>query len=1100
MRKRIIACMLSIVLVVPAISSVGQAKESDVKVEAEQYLLSTGAVSVETGYDTFSSHSSDGYVVLTENGSVEYSVSVETAGYYDIDFLLGNTDGLSHEAYVDVNDTRYLVQVEQSSKGTWSVCQVTDLKQSPLEYGIYLQAGSNRVVVTRIEQGSIKPTLSAQSNTYDYEIEDGSYEVSGADLTTELPGYSGRGAVKLYGGSVTMNIYVPETRYYNVKIRSCTYDGNNKNDRVYINGEEYSIVTPETADSWKDLEVKDSHGASLTSGILLNKGVNKIVLSANWGYCAYDQVKLETVPEISGMFIVPDLVAPEGFHAGAWGESEWKECFARLSEVGIETVIMQYTAQYWSAGSQSFFYPSAVNNRVQPDYQRNQVSYALKAAKEYGMEVYLGLQVSEDLWFSNMSNGFTGNFLCDSAEFSNMVAKELWNQFGTEYQEQIAGWYLPFELNNKQVSGDALTRFIANYLSPVTETLNSICDKPIMMSPLVYHDDYTAPADPGYLDIWKTMCRRMWTETSLDIIAPQDGCGWESTCKENLGDWFYGLYQVACEEEVVNTRAQKGYGVSQIWDNAESYNMNGIDQMPVNRLLSNMNAVAPYVSKFVSFSIHYFVPLSSSSACGVSPDNKIYYDAYKQYYETHKLITDNSALQTPINLLTYALNTFDVTLQFGRVDSLSENPVAGYVIKRKKTAEDDSTAVKIAEIKQPNTESIIYTDYQLESGESYTYFVYSFDAFGNRCQVPATVEHQVPVVGYESNRKYTKIISEGKPVEIGALLGVAADENTHVMMTDGISGQRIVDWSVDRGGWQGFRAGTGNGSYELTVSELAGETYGYIYLSCLHQPSIGVYLPSQIDVYLGDSQTPITTAYPRQEYHVDREGNVFVGINLKGVQSSDKLRIRVTQNAEWTMVSEISVYGAKQTGFTNADATNLAKGKPVILRSYQSETIGNSFGFADTGYGFGTYAATVDNNRPSISYYMDATQTQMAGLQGVGESYQLTVDLGGAKTVHMVESRWIQDENLGIYMPDKVTYYGVAAETGQLEKIGTVQCSSKPQLDWTLSPSENATRSAKEAEFKALAASGNQNYTQIIIEVSPKYTNGWTFFNNIAIY
>ncbi len=421
------------------------------------------------------------------------------------------------------------------------------------------------------------------------------------------------------------------------------------------------------------------------------------------------------------------------------------------------------------------------------------------------------------------------------------------------------------------------------------------------------------------------------------------------------------------------------------------------------------------------------------------------------------------------------------------------------MIKRKKTAEDDSTAVKIAEIKQPNAENIIYTDYQLESGESYTYFVYSFDAFGNRCQVPAAVEHQVPVGGYESNRKYTKIISEGKPVEMGALLGVAADENTHVMMTDGISGQRIVDWSVDRGGWRGFRAGTGNGSYELTVSGLAGETYGYVYLSCLHQPSIGVYLPSQIDVYLGDSQVPITTTYPRQDYHVDREGNVFVGMNLKGVQSSEKIRIRITQNTEWTMISEISVYGAKQTGFTNADAINLVKGKPVILKSCEVGTVGGSFGFMNTD-GFQTYAATVDDNRPSISYYMDATQTQMAGLQGVGNSYQLMVDLGGEKAVHMVESRWIQDENLGIYMPDKVTYYGVAAGTGQLEKIGDVKCSSKPQLDWTLSPDENQNRIAKETEFKAVTGGGSHTYTQIVIEVSPKYTNGWTFFNNIAVY
>lgn len=1074
--------------------------QTESKTEAERFSSSTGVVSVETGHEQFSGYSSDGYITITGNGSVEYSVSVLTAGYYDIDFVLGNTDGAAHKAYVDVNGCRYLTEVDETSHGVWSVCRMTDTGAVPLEYGIFLPAGESCVVVSGIEEEgeAISPAISAKSNTYDYEIEDGIYGDFGVDITTELPGFSGRCGVKLYDGSITMKLDVPETRYYNVKIRSCSYDGNNKNDRVYINGVEYCVMTPDTASSWQESDVKDRNGSALTSGILLNEGVNEIVLSANWGYCAYDQVRLETVPEISGMFIVPDLIAPVSTTATVWGEREWEECFARLNEVGIDTVIMQYTAQYWNAGRQSFFYQSVVNNTSQPSYQRNQVTYALKAAKEYGMKVYLGLQVAEDLWFSNMGNQFAGDFLSESAAFSQMVAAELWNQFGAGYGEQIAGWYLPFELNNKQVSGEALSRFITNYLSPVTEYLNGICDKPIMTSPLVYHDDITAPADSGYLDIWKTMCRRMWTETSLDIIAPQDGCGWESTCKENLSEWFFALYQVAHEEAVVNARKAKGYGPAQAWDNAESYNMNGIDQMPVNRLLSNMNAVAPYVSKFVSFSIHYFVPFASSGICGVSSDNKIYYDAYKQYYENRKFITTNSHLPTPENLSVYAVHPFDVQIGFDRVVSSSDCPVAGYVIKRKKTDAEDSTVIKIAELPQSSGENIIYTDYQLESGVSYTYYVYSFDAFGNRCQVPATAEYRIPAIGYESNREYTDVVSEGKIVAIENLFGVTADGNTQVMMTDGISGKKIIDWNADRNGWRGFQANGGEGSYDLIVSGLNNETYGYVYLSCLHQPSSGIYLPRRVDVYLGEDTSPIATAFPKQDYHVDREGNVFVGINLKEVRASDRLRIRVTQDAEWTMVSEVSIYGAEATEFANADAVNLAKGRPVALRSYSS--FGNSFGFTQIDSVWKTYSATIDDNRPSISYYADATQTQMAGLQGMGTSYQMTVDLGGAKAVHLIGSRWIQDENLGIYIPEKVKYYGVMSGTGQVQEIATVYCSSKPQLDWTLPPNKNNTRTAKETDFKTLTKAEGQAFTQIIIEVYPKYTNGWTFFNNVFIY
>ena len=651
-----------------------------------------------------------------------------------------------------------------------------------------------------------------------------------------------------------------------------------------------------------------------------------------------NQIKLEMVSEISGMFIVPDLVAPASDQAGVWGEQEWKECFARLSEVGIQTAILQYTAQYWSDTRQSFFYQSRKDGGMQPEYQKEQVSYALNAAREYGMDIYLGLQVAEDLWFSDMTNGFTGDFLSKSAEFSNMVAGELWNQFGAEYAQQIAGWYLPFELNNKQVSGESLSRFITTYLRPVTERLNSICDKPIMMSPLVYHDDYLAPANPKYLMIWKEMCRRMWTETSLDIIAPQDGCGWESTTKENLPEWYYALYQVSQEEALVCAREEKGYGTAQVWDNAESYNMNGIDQMPVNRLISDMNAVAPYVSRFVSFSIHYFVPLASDQACGVSPDNRIYYEAYREYYKSHKVISDNSALSAPANLSASMADTFDVQISFDPAVSSSKWPVAGYIIKRWNSEEPESNAVKIAEISQTDKERVVYLDYQLESGASYTYEVYSFDAFGNRCQVPAALEYHVPEVGY---------------------------------------------------------------------------------------------------------------------------------------------------------------YGARETGSANEDVANLVKGQPII---FSSGSFQNSFGFTKTDSGWQTYSATVDDKHPGIRYDADETQTQMAGLMGTGSCYQMTVELTAVSPVHMIKSRWRQDENLGIYLPERVVYYGVDAKTDRQKKLGAVHCSGKPQLDWMMAPNENNVRAFREKEFQTLVTLKGQEFTQIIIEVYPKYPNGWTFFDNVAVY
>lgn len=1089
--KKAVALLLCIVIALCSLPIISFA-DSSALIEAEDYKTNDGVITKESN-NTYGDFSGSGYVNL-DKAKATYEFSVNKSGYYDISCCCALVGDINGYGVVEINNNKYCIYVDNS--GNFKASNLLSSDFSELEYGIYLESGKNTMVVytNTTDKEKLMPNITLDNNYYNYEIEDGIYDGIGEEFTDSIPNYSGLGAVKLYNGSVTMNIYVPETRYYNILISSCSYDGNNKRDNVIVNGNNYSISTSSDNSSFALSEIGDVYGNKLTSGIKLEKGVNKVVLNANWGYCAYDKIALETVPYVSSMFIVPDLIAPANTTDYVWQESQWNECFARLSEVGVNSVIMQYTAQYWNETDQFFYYNRSNNNYSQPDYQRAQVELSLKAAKQYGMKVYLGLQVAEDLWFSDMANNFNSNFMSESANFSKMVANELWQQFSNKYSEQIAGWYLPFELNNKQVSGQALDRFINNYLKPVTTYLKAMTsDLPIMMSPLVYHDDYTAPASEYYLNVWKNMCSAIWSETPLDIIAPQDGCGWESTCKENLPQWFRALYDVANSETVKNARANNGWGEAIIFDNAESYNMNGIDQMPTNRLVANMNAVAPYVSGFISFSIHYFVPFSSPYVCGTRSQNYLYYNSYKNYYNTKHLITDNSALPTPINLSVVKSNSYDSCVAFDTAYSAdNNNPVAGYVIKRKVKGSNDSTAIKITEIAQTTTSTRInYTDYQLDSGVTYTYIVYSFDAYGNRCIHPAVADFTVGSSGFELNRIYTDVVSNSKPVSVENIYNITSDANSNVLFTDGLAGKKIEDWGTDRPAWCGFLSNVYNGAYSLTVSNLETTSIGYVYLAMLSQKEIGVNLPYKIEAYVDGVSSPIATVYPNQAYKPEKSGNVWVGVNLGKAYNTNSVRLVITQYDEWTMLSEIRIIGANSTLYDNNDPVNLAGGKPVYLSDYSS--YGNSFGFNDHK----TYSATVDNCAPGVSYYMDETQTQMAGLSAMGDTYKLTVNFDSATTVNMIGSRWTQDENLGIYIPDSIDYYGVTS-SGRTMYLTTVHRASKPQLDWMYAPNENL-RAAKISEFKTLVNS-SEKFISVQAIIHPKYTNGWTFFDNFYVY
>lgn len=1150
--KRILIYLIAFSSVLCSFPVCVAAEGASIITEAEDFISCCGEYSV--GSSGFADFSGDGYLAL-ECASAEYLVEVGTSGYYDISFFTDSTDGESSTAYLYVNGEKYILETAAGECCSWTETSVTGEDGSMLPYGVYLETGVNSVrlvspeyesradaekvnemisrlpdnpgienaqnvidareayeklddygktlvpdyeklknALAALEALSLRPSITAESEYYVYEAEYGILG-AGSQITQSVPGYGGTGAVKLDGG-LTMCVYVPETRFYNIKTTSAS-GGSSKTDIITVNGESYSAVARAGTAAWQENDIADTAGEELKSGIKLSKGVNIIMIDAKSGGCIYDKISLETVPQLSAVFVVPDLVAP-GSPGGntVWGYEQWYECFLRLKEVGIDTVILQYTAQYWNAQNQFFFYnrPGA-NNGSQPDYQRRQVLYSLDAAKKHGMKVFLGLQVAEDLWFSDMSSGFSGNFLTESAAFSQMVADELLEQFGEGYYDQIAGWYLPFELNNKQVCGEALERFIDNYLRPVTNYLKQKTpDKQIMMSPLIYHDDLTAPADGTYLEIWKNMCREMWLKTPLDIIAPQDGCGWESTTSYNLAEWYYALYEAANDAAVIEQRRLSGWGEATAWDNAESYNMNGIDQMPVNRLISDMSAAAPYVSGFISFSIHYFVPFEQKNICGVSDGNRFYYDAYKMYYETHKLITDNTRLSAPANVAAVPSGDYGITLSFDRVEGSKQVPVVGYIIKRRLASQDDAEAVKIAELAQLEAGKIIYTDNQLDSGREYTYLVYSFDAFGNRCEIPGRADCALAATGYESGKNYTGVISLGLSASLSETEGISYyDDFESGQFTDGKYGAEIKDWQYDRAQWTGFQRIQGSADYSIELSGFGGKGIGYVYIAMLNQPSAGIALPDRIELFIDEDTQTAAEICPKTVYSDAPTGNIWVGLDLGSVRTAENVTLRITQSAEWTMLSEITVWEAEDNGFGHRKLNNIAQGRPLIFDGDCSGT----FGFNSVSGSFFTYSATRDGAAPGIAYRDDETQTQLAGLNNAGNPYTLRIEFSGNEPVNMIGSRWIQDENLGIYIPDSIWYYGVDA-SGNKELIARTYSKSRPQLDWTAPPSENNTRAEKEADFRAVTA--GKNYTAIEIEVYPRYANAWTFINNFYIY
>lgn len=815
------------------------------------------------------------------------------------------------------------------------------------------------------------------------------------------------------------------------------------------------------------------------------------------------------IPLLSGMFVAPELCTGEN----PWEASDWEQALTEMKEAGMDKVIIQYAVQYYSDNYKIHYYTPAFE-QAQSDNtgKAQQIPNALAAAKKVGMKVYLGLELAESPWFSAMAAGFADEaFLESSANYTLAVFEDLWNQFGGEYKDTIEGWYLPFEYNNSEVSGQAKDRLINRFYIPVTNRIKAVTPhKPIMVSPLVYASLTEAP-DASVVENWYQLSYDIWTKTRVDIIAPQDGCGWESTVKETLAPWYEALSK-ACRDAKAAGRNE-----AQAWNNAECYNMNGTSTMTIKRLTDNMAAVDSYVSQHISFSTASLIYLDGEKD-GVNSCNKYYYDAYLYAVKHGSLYTPKKGdIPTPKKAEGKIQNGVDASLSWKRVDESSvEMPVAGYYVFRK----DGTDFKRIKEVPQPEENTVTVMDYNLTPGRTYEYQIYAFDATGNCSDKPAefTVEtvKDVAVFNQEPGAELTNTtITTESGVNSKAILGSTA------CLTDHKAGNMLKDITQDNGSVLCFgKEDTSKlASAVLTASSGEKTEMGFMNLQFLYQPTKDIYLPERVDILSGEEI--LTTIYPQREYGTSIPGNVWVPVDFGKTVKTDEITVKILMKKPYVAVAEMRLYAAR--GFELGEyraPENKINGQPVMITNYTAgqdfspdshfggvsvSSINYEDGSINTNYLMSKecYATNLLTrgamNAPMLRWTEDSERSYWLSIANIGETYELKADLKAPTTIDALETVWMYDRDATVYLPSKIEYYGTTIN-GQSELIGTAYAPSVQLIDFEQPTSEVNKHMISTESYWVINASKDTVYRQVTAKVFPEYPGNTQFVSHFSVY
>ena len=449
-------------------------------------------------------------------------------------------------------------------------------------------------------------------------------------------------------------------------------------------------------------------------------------------------------------------------------QAHWDESMASYQAMGIENVIIQYVASYglvgdeWSAWFPNtdaqgaiFSPPSAAS--LTPDFALS-LERILAAAKSSGMTVTVGLGLNEKEWFSNAAGkGWKdASWLKEQAALANRSASLIWEAYGEEFGDTISGWYLPYEVEGYHLSHpstgasmpEALDPYIEHYAKTVSEHVVAISGKTqVIVSPLFSANTQnpTGFVEQNRLKAWTTAWAKVFRETKVSVVAPQDGAGSGKNTPTDITRWFTATTQA---------QSVSGNPNAQVWGNAEIYRDQnpGAKNMGVNQISQNLKAMraggATQMAMFSAVSVESIA--GHSGAARKAP----FVEAYRRWVAGE--CAPATKLSAPRNLLAStgtagsdaepasSLNS-STTVKIAWNSSIATAPperidqaTAGYQVVR-----DGRVIAEYGRDSGPEA-TMFHTDQAMQPGRTYVYQVHAFDSWGTFSLKPATVQVTVP--------------------------------------------------------------------------------------------------------------------------------------------------------------------------------------------------------------------------------------------------------------------------------------------------------------------------------------------------------------------
>jgi hypothetical protein len=275
---------------------------------------------------------------------------------------------------------------------------------------------------------------------------------------------------------------------------------------------------------------------------------------------------------LQGTFLQPDGTID------AWAQSNFATEFGYLRGVNMDHMILQWVAD---SKAMTTIYPTSVPGFTQSN-SVDSVARCLAAAKQYGFQVWLGLNYNSD-WWTNYADNLT--WLQNEFTISNELAQDLWNKYGATYGSVIAGFYLVPEVDNLDFQTTTEQNNMKSVYSSTVSYIHTNTGKLVMTAP--FYNSAVGQTASQYASMWVGFLQA----APIDVIAMQDGVGVGDVTVANVGSWF-SAFQSAFTTAGLTT---------QLWSDLETFNS---DYTPAStaRIISQINAESPYVSKFTSFS------------------------------------------------------------------------------------------------------------------------------------------------------------------------------------------------------------------------------------------------------------------------------------------------------------------------------------------------------------------------------------------------------------------------------------------------------------------------------------------------------------------